>query len=73
MSTEARGGVNRTPRPAGWARTFDGRALTALSLALLAVTAFGSLFIGVSDVTPLDVLRLDNSDHQTRVFIESRV
>lgn len=73
VSTDIRGGMNRPPRATRWARTLDGRALTVLALALLVVTSFGSLFIGVSDVTPLDVLRLDNSDYQTRVFIESRV
>ncbi|MCE7927205.1 MAG: ABC transporter permease [Chloroflexi bacterium CFX7] len=68
-----RGGWPTASKLTGWARKLEGRTLAGAALALLVVTAFCSLFIGVSNVTPLDVLRLDNSDHQTRVFIESRV
>lgn len=75
--TEARsaspGAALAPSRLVGWARTFDGGVLTAGALGMLAVTAFASLFIGVSNVTPMDVLRWENSDHQVRVFVESRV
>lgn len=69
-----RGGTS--PAPPRLLRLFrdsDGTGLTILALSLLAVTAFASLFIGVSDVTPLDILRWDDSDYQVRVFVESRV
>src|SRR5690606_32072095 len=69
-----RGGARvAPPLLLGLARTLNGQVLTTAAVILLAVVSFASLFIGVSDVTPLDVLRLDNSNHQTRVFIESRV
>jgi iron complex transport system permease protein len=42
-----------------------------LALLLLAAGAFASLFIGVSDLTPLDLLHPDEA--QARVFLVSRV
>jgi iron complex transport system permease protein len=42
-----------------------------LAALLMATVALGSLFIGVSDLTPLDLL--DPDDTQTRVFLVSRV
>lgn len=51
----------------------NGTALTVAALAALAALSFASLFIGVSKVTPMDVLTWNNSDHQVRVFVESRV
>jgi iron complex transport system permease protein len=42
-----------------------------LALLLLAAGAFASLFIGVSDLTPLDLL--DPNEAQSRVFLISRV
>jgi iron complex transport system permease protein len=42
-----------------------------LALLLLAAGAFASLFIGVSDLTPLDLL--DPDEAQSRVFLVSRV
>jgi iron complex transport system permease protein len=38
---------------------------------LLVVVALGSLFIGVSDITPMDLLRAD--DARVRIFLVSRV
>jgi iron complex transport system permease protein len=69
----SRSGPAGSPRALEWVRSANGTALTAAALALLAGVSFASLFIGVGDVTPLDVLRWDNSDHQVRVFVESRV
>ncbi len=66
-------GAAASPGLFDWARSMNGTALTVAALALLAAVSFASLFIGVSDVTPLDLLRWDNSDHQVRVFVESRV
>ena len=43
----------------------------ALALLLLAATSFASLFIGVTDLTPLDLL--DPDEAQARVFMTSRV
>ncbi|MGY1718135.1 ABC transporter permease [Blastococcus sp. SYSU DS0552] len=43
----------------------------AVALLLLAAASFGSLFIGVSDLTPLDLL--DPDEAQVRVFLTSRV
>ncbi|MGY1848147.1 MULTISPECIES: ABC transporter permease [unclassified Blastococcus] len=43
----------------------------AVALLLLAAASFGSLFIGVSDLTPLDLL--DPDEAQARVFLTSRV
>ncbi|MGY1887761.1 ABC transporter permease [Blastococcus sp. SYSU DS0753] len=42
-----------------------------MALLLLAAASFGSLFIGVSDLTPLDLL--DPDEAQARVFLTSRV
>lgn len=61
--------MNRTPSPtppAGVRRRHIG-----LALLLLAAGAFASLFIGVSDLTPLDLL--DPDEAQSRVFLISRV
>jgi iron complex transport system permease protein len=43
----------------------------ALALLLVAAGAFASLFIGVTDLTPLDLL--DPDEAQARVFLASRV
>ncbi|SNS60069.1 iron complex transport system permease protein [Geodermatophilus pulveris] len=70
-TTERRSGA--APAPSGQVRRRRGvrRRHVAAALAALVVAALGSLFVGVSDVSPADLLDADEAG--TRVFWTSRV
>src|SRR4051794_24724641 len=71
MSTLATRPGAAPPAPREVPRRGVRRGHLVLAAALVAAGAVGSLFIGVSDLTPLDLL--DPTEDQTRVFLVSRV
>ncbi|WP_283498620.1 iron chelate uptake ABC transporter family permease subunit [Cryobacterium sp. PH29-G1] len=69
----ARVATNAPPSPA--ATPHPGRRRVALAAAIGAVLALAavSLFVGVSDVTPLSLFQADTDSHALQVFLLSRV